>query len=81
MHPHLRLPMMHIVINSELQSLSFDMKFFVSKCFHMTILKCVCLSLPEKRNHPSFINISHTLIIYTSMERSSRVLQHVAKPI
>ena len=30
----------------------------------------------EKRNHPSFINISPTLAIDTSMGRSSRVLQH-----
>ena len=27
-------------------------------------------------NHPSFVNISPTLVIDTSMERSSRVLQH-----
>ena len=31
---------------------------------------------PEKRNHPSFVNISPTLVIDTPMERSSRVLQH-----
>ena len=31
---------------------------------------------PEKRNHPSFVNVSPTLVIDTSMERSSRVLQH-----
>ena len=40
---------------------------------------CVCLSVcpyPEKRNHPDFVNISPTLVIDTSMERSSRVLQH-----
>ena len=39
----------------------------------------VCLSVcpyPEKRNHPGFVNISPTLVIDTSMERSSRVLQH-----
>ena len=38
-----------------------------------------CLSVcpyPEKRNHPSFVNISSTLVIYASMERSSRVLHH-----
>ena len=42
----------------------------------------VCLSIcpyPEKRNHHSFVNISPTLVIDTSMERSSRVL-HDAKP-
>ena len=31
---------------------------------------------PEKRNHLSFVNISPTLVIDTSMERSSRVLHH-----
>ena len=38
-----------------------------------------CISVcpyPEKRNHHSFVNISPTLIIDTSTERSSRVLQH-----
>ena len=30
---------------------------------------------PEKRNHPSFVNISPTLVIDTSMERFSLVLQ------
>ena len=64
--------------------------FCVPTCFHMRILKpclsvrlsvclSVCLSIcpyPEKRNHHSFVNISPTLVIDTSMERSSRVLQH-----
>ena len=39
----------------------------------------VCLSVcphPEKRYHHSFVNISPTLVIDTSMERSSRVLRH-----
>ena len=43
----------------------------------------VCLSVcpsicpyPEKRNHHSFVNVSLTLVIDTSMERSSRVLHH-----
>ena len=33
-------------------------------------------SYPEKRSCPSFVDISPTLVIDTSMERSSRVLQH-----
>ena len=39
----------------------------------------VCLYVcpyPEKRNYPGFVNISRTFAIDTSMERSSRVLQH-----
>ena len=39
----------------------------------------VCPSVcphPEKRNHHSFVNISPTLVIDTSMERSLRVLHH-----
>ena len=31
---------------------------------------------PEKGNYPGFVNISPTLVIDTSMVRSSRVLQH-----
>ena len=56
--------------------------FCVPTCFHVKIPK-PCLSVrlsicpyPEKRNHHSFVNISPTLVIDTSMERSSRVLQH-----
>ena len=52
--------------------------FCVPTCFHVKIPK-PCLSIcpyPEKRNHPGFVNISSTVVIDTSMERSSRVLQH-----
>ena len=35
----------------------------------------VCLH-PEKRNHHSFVNISPTLVIDASLERSSQVLHH-----
>ena len=31
---------------------------------------------PEERSHLSFVNISPTVVIDTSIERSSRVLQH-----
>ena len=67
--------------------------FCVPTCFHVRIPKpclsvrpsvclSVCLSIcpyPEKRNRHSFVNISPTLVIDTSMERSSRVL-HDANP-
>ena len=56
--------------------------FCVSTCFHVRIPK-PCLSVrpsvcphPEKRNPLSFVNISPTLVIDTSMERSSWVLHH-----
>ena len=55
--------------------------FCVPTCFHVRIPKpclSVCLSVcphPEKRYH-TFVNISPTLVIDTSMERSSRVLHH-----
>ena len=52
--------------------------FNVQTCFQMRILK-LCQSVrpyPEKRNHPSFINISPTLVIDTSMEMYLKVLQH-----
>ena len=35
----------------------------------------ICL-YPGKRNYPGFVNISPTLVIDTSMERSSQVLQY-----
>ena len=49
--------------------------FCVPTCFHMRIPK-QCLSVcphPEKRYHLSFVNMSPTLVIDTSMEWSSRV--------
>ena len=52
--------------------------FCVPTCFQVRIPK-PCLSVcphPEKRNHHSFVNISPTLVIDTSMARSSRVLHH-----
>ena len=60
--------------------MSFELKFFV--CRHVSMWgfqNRVCLSVcpyPEKRNHLSFVNISPTLVIDTSMVRSSWVLQH-----
>ena len=60
--------------------------FCVSTCFHVRIPKpCLSVGLsvrpsvcphPEKRNRLSFVNISPTLVIDASMERSSRVLHH-----
>ena len=60
--------------------------FCVPTCFHVRIPKpclsvclSVCLSIcpyPEKRNPPSFVNISPKSVIDASMERSSEVLQH-----
>ena len=60
--------------------MSFELKFFV--CRHVSMWgfqNRVCLSIcpyPKKRNHHSFVNISPTLVIDTSMERSSWVLHH-----
>ena len=75
MHP--RHPRMHITIDRYLLILSFELNFFcVPTCFHMMIPKS-CLSVRTRRkeitNHPGFVNISPTLVIDTSMERSSRV--------
>ena len=60
--------------------------FCVPTCFHMRIPNpclSVCPSVrlsvcphPEKRNQHSFVNMSPTLEIDTSMERSSRTLYH-----
>ena len=42
----------------------------------VSVCPSVHLSAPREKNHPSFVNISPTLVIDTSMERSSRVLHH-----
>ena len=65
-------------------NLSFELKFFV--CRHVSMKGFQnrdCLSVrpsvcphPEKRNPLSFVDISPTLVIDTSMERSSRVYHH-----
>ena len=49
----------------------------LSVCLSVRLSVCpsVCPH-PEKRYHHSFVNISPTLVIDTSMERSSRVLHH-----
>ena len=62
----------------------FQNRVCLSVCPSVRLSVClsVCLSIcpyPEKRNHHSFVNISPTLVIDTSMERSSQVL-HDAKP-
>ena len=68
--------------------MSFELKFFA--CRHVSmwgfqnrVCLSVCLSIcpyvrtPRKEiMHHSFVNISPTLVIDTSMERSSRVLHH-----
>ena len=72
--------------------MSFELKFFVCRHVSiwgfqnrvcLSVCPSVCLSVrlsicpyPEKRNHHSFVNISPTLVIDTSMERYSRLLQH-----
>ena len=48
-----------------------QIRFFFSKNFQIRILTC-----GEELKSPSFVNICPTLVIDTSMERSSRVLQH-----
>ena len=61
--------------------MSFELNFLCADMFPyedsktVPICRSVC-SYPEKRNHPSFVNSSPTVVIDTSMERSPRVLQH-----
>ena len=69
-----RHPGLRIAIHSLLLTLSFWVEFFLCAdmfpCEDSTIAS-VCTS------RTIFVNISPTLLIDTSMERSSRVLQHV----
>ena len=74
MHP--RPPGRHIGIDSQLLILSFELKFFVCRHVSMRGFQNRVCPYPEKRNHLSFVNISPTLVIDTSMERFSRVLHH-----
>ena len=51
--------------------------FCVPTCFHVRIPNpCLSVRTPRKENHHSFVYISPTLVIDTSMERSLRVLHH-----
>ena len=56
--------------------MSFELKFFVCRHVSMWGFQNRVCPHPEKRYHHSFVNISPTLVIDTSMERSSRVLHH-----
>ena len=53
--------------------------WFFSKKFKIDEIELCPLSIPKKRNRPGFVDISPTLVIDTSMERSSRVLLHKCK--
>ena len=74
--PVLRGGVPHIGIDHQWLTINFELKFFVSTCFHMIwgFQNPVCLRLfvhtpgPRKRNRPGFVNISHTrtLVIHTS---------------
>ena len=59
------------------KSVSVRLSVCPSVCLSVRLSVCpsVCPH-PEKRYHHSFVNISPTLVIDTSMERSSRVLHH-----
>ena len=55
-----------------------------SKSLKLTKLNSVCtpeFPYAEKKKRPAFINISSTLVIDMSTERSSQVLQHRKKKI
>ena len=54
---------------------------YFSKKFEIELFLYTEGPYPKKRNHPSFVDISPTLVIDASMERSSRVLQHVNRKI
>ena len=61
--------------------MSFELNFLCADMFPYEDSKALSVCLyPEKRNHHSFVNISPTLVIDTSMERFSRVLHHGNPP-
>ena len=78
---HLRHPEMHIAIDSLLLIFTLELKFLHAEMFPykdseiLTFHSSVCA--PKKEiTLAGFVNISLTLVINTSMERSSRELQH-----
>ena len=76
--PLLCLPVIRDAYSDRQLIPSFELKFFVWR--HMfpyedSKILSVCPN-PKSWNHPGFVKISPTLVIDTSMERSSRVLQH-----
>ena len=80
MHP--RYPEIRFAIDSQLLILSLMLKFLCADMFPCEDSKIRSVyPYPEKSNHPSFVNISPTVIIDASMERSSQVLQHKKKSI
>ena len=72
---------MHIAVGSYQLTPKFELWFniFVYRHFHATSEIASVRPYPEKRNQLSFVNISPTFVINTSMERSSRVLRHKLK--
>ena len=85
MHPR-RLGM-HIYADRQLTP-NFELLAEIFVCRHVSIIlrgfrNRVCLYIcpsacpyTEKRNHPSFVNVSLIVVIDTSMEMFSRVLHH-----
>ena len=80
MHP--RPPRRHIGDRQLTTNFEFWVEIFLcADMFPCDDFKTVSVCLyPEKRNHPGFVNISPTLVIDTSMERSSRVPGTAWKP-
>ena len=54
---------------------TLKVEFVFKKSSELTKLNFFCPYL-EQRNRPGFVDISPTLVIDTSMERSSLILQH-----
>ena len=71
---------MHIASDRQL-TLNFELRVEIFMRRHVSInyedfkIVFVC-PYPKERNHPSFINISPAVVIDTSMERFTRLLQH-----
>ena len=65
----------------ETQKFDFFFFFFFFFFLKFKIVEIEFCLYPEKRNHPGFVDIDPTLVIATSMEKSSRVLSHGAQKI
>ena len=48
----------------------------ISRRLPIIVLQISAVNFSEKRNHPSFVNVSPTAVIDTSVERPLQVLQY-----
>ena len=59
-----------------METQKFEIVSKSSKSTKLNSVRTLSFRMPRKKSRPGFVNISPTLVIDTSTERSSRVQQH-----